>query len=124
MPERFPDCYRMLVQGIELKCLLGVYEHEQRQPRSISVEVELFVPINARAAQSDELGGTINYEVIVAAIHRVADSRRFKLVESLCSAFIDDLARLPGLRALKVAVEKPAPMAGMRSVRIEQWRRL
>lgn len=114
----------MLVQGIELECLLGVYEHEQRKPRRIVVEVELFVPINPRAARGDELGGTINYEAIVQAVNRIAASRRFRLVESLCTALIDDLATLPGVRALTVAVDKPAPMAGMRSVRIEQSRRL
>ena len=46
MSERFPDCYRMLVQGVEVDCLLGVYEHEQREARRIGVEVELFVPIS------------------------------------------------------------------------------
>jgi dihydroneopterin aldolase len=124
MSDSFPDCYRILVEGIELDCLLGVYEHEQRKPRRIGVEVEIHVPVDPRAAHADDLAGTVNYEAIVATVHRIAASRRFKLVESLCSAIIDELAQLPGLRAIRVAVDKPAPMAGMRSVRIEQRRRL
>ena len=124
MSERFPDCYRMLVQGVEVDCLLGVYEHEQREARRIGVEVELFVPISDPAARGDDLSGTVNYEAVMQSIHRTVSSRRFRLVESLCSSLVDDIAQLPGIRALRVAVTKPRPMAGLGSVRIEQWRAL
>lgn len=124
MTDRFSDCYRMLVQGVEVDCLLGVYEHEQREPRRIGVEVELFVPISESAAHDDRLSGTVNYEAVMQAIHTTAASRRFKLVESLCSSLVEEIARLPGLRALRVAVTKPHPMPGLGSVRIEQWRQL
>ena len=124
MSERFPDCYRMLVQGVEVDCLLGVYEHEQRHPRRIGVEVELFVPITEPAARDDELSGTVNYEAVMQAIARTTASRRFRLVESLCSSLLDEIAALPGLRALRVAVTKPMPMPGLKAVRIEQWRHL
>lgn len=122
MSEQFPDCYRIVVQSAQVECLLGVYEHEQRQPRHIGVEVELFVPITEPAALNDQLSGTINYEAVMEAIRRTAASRRFKLVESLCSSLLDNIAQLPGLRAVKVTVIKPRPMQGLESVRIEQWR--
>jgi dihydroneopterin aldolase len=124
MIERFPDCYRMLVQGVEVECLLGVYEHEQKQPRRIGIEVELYVPITEPAAHGDKLSGTVNYEAVMAAIARTTASRRFKLVESLCSSLLDDIAQLPGLRALRVSITKPHPMPGLQSVRIEQWKTL
>lgn len=124
MSEQFPDCYRIVVQSTQVECLLGVYEHEQRQPRHIGVEVELFVPITEPAALNDQLSGTVNYEAVMEAIRRTAASRRFKLVESLCSSLLDDIAQLPGLRAVKVTVIKPHPMQGLESVRIEQWRAL
>ncbi len=121
-PSYFPDCYRILVQGIDAQCLLGVYEHEQREARRINVEVELHVPVDTRAARDDALAGTINYEKVVQTVQRVASSRRFRLVESLASTLLEELAQLAGLRALRVAVDKPAPMAGLQAVRIELWR--
>jgi dihydroneopterin aldolase len=124
MLERFPDCYRMLVQDVEVECLLGVYEHEQRQPRRVGIEVELYVPVTEPAAREDRLSGTVNYEAVMSAIARTVTSRRFKLVESLCSSLLDDIAQLPGVRALRVAIIKPHPMPGLGSVRIEQWRTL
>ena len=68
--------------------------------------------------------GTVNYEAVMAAIARTTASRRFKLVESLCSSLLDDIAQLPGLRALRVSITKPHPMPGLQSVRIEQWKTL
>ena len=72
----------------------------------------------------DDLSGTVNYEAVMQSIHRTVSSRRFRLVESLCSSLVDDIAQLPGIRALRVAVTKPRPMEGLGSVRIEQWRAL
>ena len=31
------DCYRLLIQDIEIDCYLGVYEHEQARARPISI---------------------------------------------------------------------------------------
>ena len=122
MREHFPDCYRLHVQGVEIDCYLGVYEHEQRKVRPVTIEVELFVPITEPAARGDELSGTLNYEKVIESIERIVASRRFKLIEALCSELVDDMATLPGLRAVKVSVTKPQPMARARAVSVEQWR--
>ena len=63
-------------------------------------------------------------EAILTKHDAATASRRFKLVESLCSSLLDDIAQLPGLRALRVSITKPHPMPGLQSVRIEQWKTL
>ncbi|MGD9941790.1 MAG: dihydroneopterin aldolase [Burkholderiaceae bacterium] len=119
----FPDCYRILVQDIEIDCFLGVYDREQARKRPIVVDVELFAPLPAEpATRRDELATTVNYERVVEAVERIVGDRRFKLVETLCNELADDLMRLPGLRALKVSVTKPQPLPRARAVRVEVWR--
>jgi dihydroneopterin aldolase len=122
MSTPFPDCYRVRVQSIEIDGFLGVYDHEQAQPRSIQIEVDLYVPIDPAAAQDDELAGTVNYEQVLASIERVVGGRRFRLVESLCTALADDLQHMSGVRALRVEVTKPQPMPRARAVQVELWR--
>jgi dihydroneopterin aldolase len=122
MSHSFPDCYRLRVQGIEVDCYLGVYAHEQVERRPIRIEVDLFVPVSTAAAHDDDLGGTVNYEQVVESVERVVAGRRFKLVESLCSVLADDLARLPGVRGLRVEITKPRPMPRAQAVRVELWR--
>ncbi|RIK99347.1 MAG: hypothetical protein DCC72_00120 [Burkholderiales bacterium] len=119
----FPDCYRVLVQDIEIDCFLGVYEREQARRRPIVVDVELYVPDVTRQRRRDLLSETVNYERVVEAVERlVGGDRRFRLVETICGELADELAQLPGLRALKVSVTKPQPLPRARSVRVEVWR--
>lgn len=122
MQDRFHDCYRLLVQGIEIDCFLGVYEHEQARRRPIVVEVEMYVPGAAKTGRRDEIAETVNYERVVEIVERVVGDRRFRLVETLCSELADEIVRLPGLRALKVSVVKPQPLPRARAVRVELWR--
>lgn len=122
MQDSFHDCYRLLVQDVEIDCFLGVYEHEQARKRPIVVEVEMYVPHATKISRRDELAETVNYERVVEAVERIVADRRFKLVETLCGELADDLARLPGLRALKVSVTKPQPLPRARAVRVEVWR--
>ncbi|MFA7665111.1 MAG: dihydroneopterin aldolase [Burkholderiaceae bacterium] len=124
MQDLFRDCYRLLVQDIEIDCFLGVYEHEQARLRPIVIEVEMYVPQVATAPRRDVLAETVNYERVVATIERIVADRRFRLVETLCSDLADEIAQLPGLRALKVSVTKPQPLPRARAVRVEVWRLL
>ena len=122
MNEHFRDCYRLLVQGIEIDCFLGVYEHEQQSKRPVTVEVELYVPHVERIERHDDIADTVNYEKVVAAVERVVEGRRFHLVETLCARLADEIGAIPGIRALRVGVTKPQPMPRARAVSVEVWR--
>lgn len=122
MQDTYHDCYRILVQDIEIDCFLGVSEREQARRRPVVIDVELYVPHAAKIHRRDTLAETVNYERVVEAVERIVADRRFKLVETLCGELADDLARLPGLRALKVSVTKPQPLPRARAVRVEVWR--
>ncbi len=122
MPDAYRNCYRLLIQGIEIDCYLGVYDHEQARARPLVIEVEMYVPDAANVPRRDDLSETVNYERVVETIERVVGNRRFKLIETLCGELADELAKLPGLRALKVSVTKPQPLPRARAVRVELWR--
>jgi dihydroneopterin aldolase len=122
MQDSFHDCYRLLIQDVEIDCYLGVYDHEQARKRPIVIEVEMYVPHATKISRRDELAETVNYERVVETIARVVGDRRFTLVETLCGELADDIARLPGLRALKVSVTKPQPLPRAKAVRVEVWR--
>ena len=115
-------CYRLLIRDIEIDCLLGVYEHEQARARPVVLEVEMIVPDAGNVPRRDDLSETVNYEKVVEIIEAVIRDRRFRLVETLCGELADALARLEGLRALRVAVTKPQPLPRARSVQVETWR--
>jgi FolB domain-containing protein len=107
------------VFGIEVACFLGYYDHEQLAPRSIIVDVEFVIQLNREEVLHDELLNTLNYEKIASEVKRVANSQRFKLVETLCAQLLLAIGQLKGVSDLKVAVTKPNPIESVRGVRIE-----
>jgi dihydroneopterin aldolase len=119
IPEAPADCFRLRAHGITLDCFLGVYEHEQRTARPVVVDVEMLLGINVQAVRDDRLDGTVNYEQVVQTAQRVAASRRFKLIETLCANLLDELWLAVDVRGLAVRVTKPQPMAGLSAASVE-----
>lgn len=110
---------QLKVFGIEVACFLGYYDHEQLAPRSIIVDVEFVIQLDPNEVLRDELLNTLNYEKVASEVKRVANSQRFKLVETLCAQLLIALQQLKGVSDLKVAVTKPHPIESVRGVRIE-----
>ncbi len=116
--SRKSPCH-LRVFGIEVACYLGYYDHEQIAPRSIIVDVEFVIQLDRDEVRNDELTNTLNYEKIAIEVKRVAVSKRFKLVETLCAELLMNLQELKGVSELKVAVTKPNPIESVRGVKIE-----
>jgi dihydroneopterin aldolase len=61
---------------------LGVAEIEKEWVQKVSLDVELKLDLS-RAASTDDVGQTVDYERVYRRIHEVADARKFHLIESL-----------------------------------------
>jgi len=79
----------IFVRDIRLETLIGAYEHERRQPRTLQVNVEIGRQA-IRACKTDQLADTIDYAAVVRAVEEVFASHRFHLLEPLA----DTLANL------------------------------
>ena len=79
----------IFVRDIRLETLIGAYEHERRQPRTLQVNIEIGRHA-IRACKTDRLADTIDYAALVSAVREVFASHRFHLIEPLA----DTLAEL------------------------------
>ena len=75
------------------------------------------------AAATDELNDALNYEVIEAAVVALAKKARFRLVESLAALVAETCLGYPGVRTVRVVVEKPHALPLTESVGVEIVRR-
>jgi len=57
---------------------------------------------------SDALSATVDYREITHRARRVVDRRSFALVETLAAEVAAEIRAIPGVRAVRVAVHKPA----------------
>jgi dihydroneopterin aldolase len=73
------------IRDIRLETLIGAYEHERRQPRTLQVNLEIGRSA-IRACKTDQLADTIDYSAVVGAVKEVFASHRFHLLEPLAEA--------------------------------------
>ncbi|MES1256498.1 MAG: dihydroneopterin aldolase [Acidobacteriota bacterium] len=112
------------LKGLQVQCVVGIYEHERRAPQTVIVDVELDYDFSAAAA-SDAIGDAVDYDGVARAVTELLDRRRFQLIETMVeetAAML--LAQLPTVEAVRVEVRKPAavPAAACSFVRVERRR--
>ncbi len=96
--------YTVVVRGLVAMCSIGIRREERDRPQRIRVSVELTA--GKAVSPGDDRRRVINYEKVVAAIHRIAGSGHIDLCEGfaerLCAACFAD----PRVAHIRVTVEK------------------
>lgn len=109
---------RIEIKDLLLRGIVGINDWEREQPQDILVNLTLFSDLS-RAGQSDCIEHTVNYRTVTKrVIEHVEHSARYT-VEALAA----DIARIclsePGVRRVRVRVEKPGALRFARSVGVE-----
>jgi dihydroneopterin aldolase len=71
---------------------LGVAEIEKEWVQKVTLDLELHLDL-ARAAATDDVSHTVDYERVYRRIREVSDAREFGLVESLASEIASMILR-------------------------------
>ena len=115
----------ILLEGIQVPAALGVTAAERSQRRPVLLDLEVESDLR-RAGRTDRIGDTLHYKRIFEIVQDVASSQQHKLVEALAERIARAvLEKFPAAAAVRVAVRKPTPIAGVlryAGVRIERRR--
>jgi len=112
------------LKGLQIDCIVGIYEHERTKTQPLMVDVELDYDF-AAAARSDAIGDTVDYDHVAAGIAELAQRRGFQLIETMAeetAAML--LGRLAQVQTVRVEIRKPdaVPAAACSFVRVERTR--
>ena len=120
------------IRKLQLSVYLGVYDKEQLAPRPVVADIELGLDLS-RAAASDTLADTVDYDALSQTIRSVCsadaipigcDPMRYALVEHLASDIADIcLGFDPRIESVRVTVSKPGAVVGAETVEVEILRR-
>lgn len=125
--EAFSDA--ITIEGLEVECIIGWYEHERERPQRLVVGVTMAVDTE-QAAMQDLLSGTVDYEWVSTQIAFVLKLGRFRLLETaaltICRALL--LAPVDGesrgqIEAVDLSLRKPSALGG-RGVPLLRMKRL
>jgi FolB domain-containing protein len=109
---------QVLIKDLLARGIIGIYPWERERAREIVINVILFADLS-RACQSDDIADSVNYDTLAEKLRNHAESAgRFTL-----EALAGDLAALcleqPGVRKVRVRVEKPGAVRFTRTVGVE-----
>jgi dihydroneopterin aldolase len=99
---------RVLIEGLTFFGYHGVRPEERRLGQKFRVDVELTLDLT-RAAASDRVADTVNYEEVCRVVLEVGKGRRCNLVETLADRIATGLLKAFPAQEVLVRVRKPSP---------------
>lgn len=111
----------ILISGLAVKAIIGVYGWEQQLPRPLLLDFELNLDLRP-AGRSDTLGDTVDYQAVADLAAEIAAEQRYALVEHFADVLARRLLNDFSVQHLRLTVHKPGAVATARtiSVRIER----
>ncbi|WP_136066183.1 dihydroneopterin aldolase [Modicisalibacter radicis] len=112
---------RVLIEGLAVETVIGVYAWERSIRQRLSLDLELATDIRPAAA-GDDLGHTLDYAAISARIGEFAAHSHFQLVETFAEHLAALLREEFAIAWLRLTVRKPGAVAEASTVgvRIER----
>jgi FolB domain-containing protein len=109
---------QIFISDLVARGIIGINKDEREKPQEIRINLILYVDTH-QAGKSDNLEDSVNYRTITKRVLEHAETAARLTVEALAA----DLARLcledPGVKKVRVRVEKPGAVRFSRSVGVE-----
>lgn len=110
------DCIR--IEDLKARCILGVGGEERREKQEVTINLRLQADLSV-AARSDRFQDTIDYRAIKKRVLARVEASQFRLLEALAEAIAQACLEAPGIRRVRVRVDKPSALRFARSVAVE-----
>jgi 7,8-dihydroneopterin aldolase/epimerase/oxygenase len=108
----------VFVRDLDLMALIGIYDHEKKDPQRIIVNIDLSVT-EGEGPKDDDISHVVSYEIVVKKVEAIIAEGHTNLVETLCEKIAASCLRDKRVAAARVRVEKPDIIPNARSVGVE-----
>ena len=105
----------IFIEDFRVSASVGIYPRERAVAQPIEISLHIGAS-TAPAGQSDEIGDTIDYAVVVASIRASLESQHFNLLERLAEHIASLILHDFHAQWVKVSVAKLGMMPGVRRV--------
>ena len=107
---------KLKLNGIEVACVIGERPDERDRLQRLRVDVELTVP--DRAAETDELGDTVDYAGLAEKIRAALTAAKCKMIERAAKVVYDVCREDGKVGAAVVTVTKSGAVPGLESASV------
>jgi FolB domain-containing protein len=109
---------KVLVKNLHVQTILGVNPWERGRPQEIVVSIEAETDTR-RAAAADDIGACVDYAELVKEVRQLVGRAQRLTAEALAGDIAETCLNRPGVRRVRVRVEKPRAVIGAESVGVE-----
>jgi dihydroneopterin aldolase len=108
----------VFVRDLEIKAMLGIYEHEKLEPQRVIINIDLSVKERGEPLE-DDISNVVSYEKVVDHVKEIVSAGHVHLVETLAEMIAARCLENDWITGVRVRVEKPDIIAEARSVGVE-----
>lgn len=103
--------------GLEVACVIGDRPEERGREQRLIVDASLALDLSAASA-SDALADTVDYAALAVRIRAELQQARFHMIESAAECVARVCLADGRVRAVRVRVEKPGVIDGLRAAAV------
>lgn len=112
---------KIYIRDLLVRCIVGIYPEERENKQDVVINIEMGCDLSAAAA-SDQIEDTVNYKSVKKEIMALVESSAFLLIERMAGEIASLCLACPGVRQVRVTVDKPGALRFARSVAVELFR--
>jgi FolB domain-containing protein len=109
---------RILIEDLRARCIIGINPSERTGKQQVVVNLALYGDL-AAAGKTDRYEQAIDYRAVKKRVLDVVTHSKFFLLEALAEAVAEACLQSPGIRRVRVRVDKPSALRFARSVAVE-----
>lgn len=96
---------RISIRALVVETRIGVTDKERSRPQDVSIDIDIDVDLSTAGA-SDDLGDTVDYDSLVAAVATLVRGNECALLERLATQICDLVAAKNHVHGVTVEVTK------------------
>ena len=108
---------KILIEGLQLRALIGVYDWERTQTQRLIADVELQTDLS-EPGDSDKVADTVDYAKVAKCIEQIVNQSEFELLEALSYAIIRELFKRFPIHVVTLKLSKPDILEGADNVAV------
>ena len=105
----------IFIDDFKLSTLIGIYPREKAMPQTVEISLQIGTS-TASAGDSDNIGDTIDYAMVVERLRNELAAQHFNLLEKLAEYVASLLLEDFGAVWVRVSIAKLGMMRGVRRV--------
>jgi len=105
----------VFIKDLEVRCIIGVYDWEQKIKQTLSFDIEMAADTTA-AANSDSIDDALNYKLVAKRVIERVENNTDQLVEKLANDLVDMIQAEFSVPWIKLTLHKLGAVTGSKSV--------